>query len=506
MEAPPSMTGQAPSASVACFFQRWPRYGTTGDGPVGSAPPTLCVRNMSSFDGLMVSVSGVRGRVGAGLTPEVVATYAAGFGAWATNAKPGAPIVVGRDSRVSGPLFHRIVLSALESVGCNVIDIGVVPTPTVQLAVEHHHAAGGLAITASHNPVEWNALKFIGSSGLFLNQADSLSFRASTDAGFARATWDRLGRTTHDGDAIKRHIELILGLKYLDIPRIKARRLKVALDCVNGAGAAIMLPLLSALGCEVTAIHTEPNGRFPHNPEPIAENLGDLGALVRKTGADVGLAVDPDVDRLAIVDEFGKPIGEDYTLAFATALVLRKTPGVVVTNLSTSRVVEDAAVAAGQRCVRAPVGEANVAAAMLSEQATIGGEGNGGVILPELHLGRDAPAGAALILQLLAETGKSPSALKAGSPMYEIVKDKLDRPDAPLADVYDALRDAFSDAAVDMQDGLRLSWADRWVHVRPSGTEPIVRVIAEAPTRAEAEELVSRSREPLDALVRAVLR
>ena len=454
----------------------------------------------------MVSVSGVRGRVGAGLTPEVVATYAAGFGAWATGRIPGRPIVVGRDSRVSGPLFHRVVLSALESVGCQVVDIGVVPTPTVQLAVEHHHAAGGLAITASHNPVEWNALKFIGSSGLFLDQADSLGFRAATDAGFARATWDKLGATTVDPDAIRRHLDLVLALKYIDLNAMRARKLKVALDCVRGAGWAIMQPLLLAMGCEITAIHTEPDGRFPHAPEPIPENLGDLSALVRKSGADVGLAVDPDVDRLAIVDELGNAIGEDYTLAFATALVLRKTAGAVVTNLSTSRVVEDAALAAGQRCVRAPVGEANVVSAMQAERAAIGGEGNGGVILPDLHFGRDAPVGAALVLQLLCETGMTPSQLKAASPQYEIVKDKLDRPDAPLGDVYAALRAAFPDGAVDTQDGLRLSWPDRWVHVRPSGTEPIVRVIAEAPTRAAAEKLVSQSREPLDQLVRASAR
>jgi phosphomannomutase len=461
---------------------------------------------MASFEGLMVSVSGVRGRVGAGLTPEVVATYAAGFGAWSIGLMPGRPIVVGRDSRVSGPLFHRVVLSALESVGCDVIDIGVVPTPTVQLAVEHHHAAGGLAITASHNPVEWNALKFIGSSGLFLDQTDSLSFRAATDKGFARASWDRLGRTTVDDGAVKRHLDLILALPYIDREHLRARKLKVALDCVRGAGAPIMLALLSELGCIVEAIHTEADGRFPHAPEPIAENLGDLSELVRKTGADIGLAVDPDVDRLAIVDETGTPLGEDYTLALATALVLRRKPGVVVTNLSTSRVVEDAAVKAGQRCVLAPVGEANVAAVMKAERAVIGGEGNGGVILPELHVGRDAPAGAALVLQLLMETGMTPAQLKSSSPQYEIVKDKLDRPDAPLGDVYAALRAAFPGASVDTQDGLRLSWSDRWVHVRPSGTEPIVRVIAEAPTRAEAELLVSQSREPLDALVRASAR
>jgi phosphomannomutase len=455
---------------------------------------------MSAFDGLMVSVSGIRGRVGEGLVPEVVATYAAGFGAWAASRTPGRPVVVGRDSRVSGPLFHRIVLSALESVGCDVIDIGVVPTPTVQLAVEHHHAAGGLAITASHNPIEWNALKFIGPSGLFLDGEDAAAMRAFTDAGFRRATWDRLGRTTQDDEAVARHLEQILALPYVDVAALRARRFRVALDCVRGAGAPIMLALLDRLGCEVTAIHTETDGRFPREPEPVAENLGELGELVRRTGADIGLAVDPDVDRLALVDETGTPVGEDYTLAFAARLVLRHRPGVLVTNLSTSRVVEDAALDAGQRCVRAPVGEANVAHAMRAEAAVIGGEGNGGVILPELHVGRDAPAGAALVLQLLLETGRTPAQLVAASPRYVIVKDKLPRPSAPLGDVYAALRSEFPDATPDTQDGLRLSWPDRWVHVRPSGTEPIVRVIAEAPTRAGADALVARSRVPLDAL------
>ncbi|MCU0627799.1 MAG: hypothetical protein MUF21_15190 [Gemmatimonadaceae bacterium] len=417
----------------------------------------------------MKSVSGIRGRVGEGLVPEVVATYAAGFGAWALSRTPGRPVVVGRDSRVSGPLFHRIVLSALESVGAHVIDLGVVPTPTVQLAVEHHHAAGGLAITASHNPIEWNALKFVGPSGLFLDSEDAAAMRGYTDGGFPRATWDRLGTTTRDDDAVTRHLDQLLALPYVQVDALRARRFRVALDCVRGAGAPIMLALLDRLGCDVTAIHTEADGRFPREPEPVAENLGELG-------------------------------GEDYTLAFAARLVLRHTPGTLVTNLSTSRVVEDAAVDAGQRCVRAPVGEANVASAMQAERAVIGGEGNGGVILPSLHIGRDAPAGAALVLQLLLETGLTPSQLVARSPRYVIVKDKLPRPAAPLGEVYAALQGEFAEASVDTQDGLRLSWPDRWVHVRPSGTEPIVRVIAEAPTRVQADALVARARVPLDAL------
>ena len=456
-----------------------------------------------AYEGLMVSVSGVRGRVGDALTPEVVSTFAGGFGAWAAGRHASRAIVVGRDSRVSGPMFHRVVLAALQSVGCDVIDIGMAPTPTVQLAVEHHHAAGGLAITASHNPVDWNALKFISSTGLFLDSTEALEMRRSVESGFPRATWDKLGEIQTDDSACDRHIERILALPYLDVDGIRKRGFTIALDCCHGAGATIMPALLERLGCHVTAIGLETDGRFPRSPEPIAENLGDLEQLVARAGADVGLAVDPDVDRLALVSESGKAIGEDWTLALATRVVLRHRAGVVVTNLSTSRVLDDVAERGGSRVIRAPVGEVNVAVRMRSEHSPIGGEGNGGVILPELHLGRDAPVGVALVLQLLLEDARPLSAIVAEYPKYAIVKDKLDRPAGSLAAVYDVLKEAFPEADADMQDGLRLSWPDRWVHVRPSGTEPIVRVIAEAPTAMEAKELISRSRIPLDALARA---
>lgn len=452
-----------------------------------------------STDGLMVSVSGIRGRVGEALTPEIVATYASAFGAWASR-NGNHEVVVGRDSRVSGPMFHRVVLSALQSVGCNVIDIGLTTTPTCQLAVEHHHAAGGLMISASHNPIEWNALKFIGPSGLFLEASEGQAMRALVETGIPRATWDKLGEIRADDRAIARHIERVLAIPYVDVAAIRARKFHVALDCVRGAGAAIMPALLEALGCTVTAINMETDGRFPRPPEPVAENLGELERLVLKSKAAIGFAVDPDVDRLALVSDAGKAIGEDFTLALAARLVLRHRRGPVVTNLSTSRIVEDVAVAAGVPVVRAPVGEVNVAVKMRDEQAAVGGEGNGGVILPEMHLGRDAPVGAALLLQLLHEENRPLSAIVAELPRYVIVKDKLDRPNASLDTVYETLRTAFPDATVDTQDGLRLSWADRWVHVRPSGTEPIVRVIAEAPSDAAAIELVRKSREPLDAL------
>ncbi len=452
-----------------------------------------------AYEGLMVSVSGVRGRVGEALTPEIMAKFAAGFGAWA-RAKAGgkAKIVLGRDSRVSGPMFHPVVIGALQSVGCDIIDLGMAPTPTIQLAVEHHHAAGGLAITASHNPIEWNALKFIGPSGLFLDGAESAEMRAVVDGDIKRATWDELGKVTHDYDAATRHIQAILDLPYIDVEKIRARKFRVALDCVRGAGGAFMPILLEELGCDITAINLETDGRFPRSPEPIAENLGELEQLVKDCGAEIGMAVDPDVDRLALVSEKGKAIGEDYTLALAAKAVLKKKKGVVVTNLSTSRILDDIATEAGARVIRAPVGEVNVATRMRSENSPIGGEGNGGVILADLHLGRDAPAGAALVLQLLADENRTLYEIVGSYPRYIIVKDKLDRPKGSLDAVYAALKEAFPGAEVDTQDGLRLTWADRWVHVRPSGTEPIVRVIAEGPSAEDALKLVKECRVPLD--------
>jgi len=451
-------------------------------------------------DELMVSVSGIRGRVGSSLTPEVVATYAAAFGAWSATRGRSRAIVVGRDSRVSGPMFHRTVIAALQSVGCTTIDIGLTTTPTCQLAVEHHHAAGGLMISASHNPIEWNALKFIAASGLFLDAVEGTEMRASIGTGIRRATWDELGTVEQDDRAVSRHLERVLSIPYVDVAGIRKRKYRVALDCVRGSGSVIVPQLLERLGCTVSAIHMEPDGRFPRSPEPTADNLKELEQLVLGTGSVVGLAVDPDVDRLALVSNEGKAIGEDYTLALAARLVLRHRKGPLVTNLSTSRLLEDVAAEAGVPVKRAPVGEVNVATAMRDMRSPIGGEGNGGVILSEVHLGRDAPVGIALILQLLHEENRPLGAIVASLPRYVIVKDKLDRPKVSLDAVYTALQKAFPTAEADMQDGLRLSWPDRWVHVRPSGTEPIVRVIAEAPTHEGATELVRRSREPLDAL------
>jgi phosphomannomutase len=406
-------------------------------------------------------------------------------------------------------MFAAAATAGLVSVGCDVIDAGLVATPTVQLAVQHHGAAGGLVLTASHNPIEWNALKFVGPDGVFLGaEAVSRVRDLAGDGRLPRADHAGLGQVAPDGRAAERHVAAVLGLHAVTARRIRARRFTVALDTVRGAGGALMPPLLARLGCRVRGINLETDGRFPRAPEPTPERLGDLGALVRRARADIGFAVDPDVDRLAIVDERGRAIGEDYTLAFAVRAVLGKgeggrgkgprrpsprKPPIVACNLSTSLVVDDAARDCGAVMERAPVGEAHVARRMLELGAAIGGEGNGGVMYPALHVGRDAPLAAALVLALLARTGTTVSELVAGAPRYVIVKAQAPR-GAPLEGAYASLRTRFPDAAVDTRDGLRLAWTDRWLHVRPSNTEPIVRLIAEAPTRAGAEALVEEGR------------
>jgi len=456
-------------------------------------------------DTLMVGVSGVRGLVGTDLTPEVIARWAAAFGTWASAGK----IVLGRDARTSGPMFARAATAGLMSVGCEVIDVGLVPTPTVQLAVEHARAAGGIILTASHNPIEWNALKFVGPDGIYLSAEDGARVAELVRTGrIERAGYDALGSVGVDADAVERHLEALLALRGLDVKAIRRRRFRLALDTVRGAGGVVMPELLERLGCRVAAINLQTDGYFPRPPEPLPEHLKPLGALVRRHKADVGIAVDPDVDRLAVVDERGRPIGEDYTLAFAVRAVLGgradpkglppgrgRTGGkkTVVCNLSTSLVVEDAARECGATVVRSPVGEAHVARKIIAMKAAIGGEGNGGVMYPPLHVGRDAPVAAALVLALLAREGKTVSQLVASAPRYAIVKAKVAR-GPKLEPVYEGLRRAFAGTTVDTQDGLRLAWPDRWLHVRPSNTEPIIRLIAEAPTTADAEKLIDEAR------------
>ncbi len=455
----------------------------------------------------MVSVSGVRGRVGAPLTPELVSALAAAFGAFVrleSGHRPvDGPVYVGRDSRTSGPMFVRAVAAGLQSVGVPVIDLGMVPTPTLVLAVGRSGAIGGISVTASHNGAEWNALKLVSAEGVFLDADLSARFRTSlNEQDPERAAWDAIPSVTEDSEAWPRHLEAILALPHIDVPVLRARNMRVAIDCVHGAGGPVMIDLLEALGCSVEGIGMKPDGFFPRDPEPTAANLGDLGALVRDSGAEIGLAVDPDVDRLALVDETGGAMGEDLTLALAAATVLGRTPGPVVTNLSTSQVVEDVARAYGVPLARAPVGEVNVARRMQAENAVVGGEGNGGVILPALHHTRDAPLAAALVLQHIVDEGVSASVAVARWPSYAIVKVKVSFPREALELVFDAMEQDFGAEAVDRTDGLRLTWPARgaWLHVRPSGTEPVVRLIAEAREEEAAHALTDRAARLLDGI------
>jgi phosphomannomutase len=452
--------------------------------------------------GLMVSVSGVRGRVGEGMTVEVVARFAAAFGAYIRekSGKPRPRIVLGRDTRTSGPMFSRIVAGSLQSVGCDVTDIGIAPTPTALHSIAALGADGGIVVTASHNPVEWNALKLASAAGMFLDADEAPLMRAFiNERPLPRAAWDELGSVQEDTGAADRHLQAVLGMRYLDLDALRARRFRVALDCIRGAGAVLLPRLLEELGCEVIGLNLEPDGRFPREPEPVADNLGELEQLVRQSGADIGMATDPDSDRLSLVSNDGHAIGEDFTLALAATLVLQHVPGPVVTNLSTSRLLRDVADRAGVQLHLAPVGEIHVARRMEQVGAVIGGEGNGGVILPDVQYTRDAAVAVALVLQLLLEDGRPLTEILASHERYVIVKDKLPHNAGPLESVYATLEQQLGAPAADRQDGLRLDWPDerRWLHLRASGTEPILRIIAEARSEREAWQLIQQARHAL---------
>jgi phosphomannomutase len=438
---------------------------------------------------LMVSISGLRGEVGSTLTPAVIQKYTLAFGKYVNGRK----VIVGRDSRVSGEYTASIVRGCLIASGCDVIDIGIVPTPTVQLEIEHYKAAGGIAITASHNPIQWNGLKFMGNDGRFLSPAEAEKVYSMADAEESELKeWQGLGKVTMDSQAIGRHIQKVLGISYLDVPAIRKRKFKVVVDSVNGAGGEIIPALLKELGCDVTAINQEQTGRFAHTPEPVPENLVQLCDAVKGNNADVGFAVDPDVDRCAIVDNTGRPIGEEYTLVLAAKLIFSKKMGRMVVNMSTSRASED--IANYYNCMfrRSKVGEINVAEKMIELDAIIGGEGNGGVILPEVHLGRDAPVAAALTLQHLLEFGGTLKDLVLEMPQYVMVKQKVNIEGLYPDIIIEKMIEKYKDQPVDLLDGLKIDFQNSWVHLRKSNTEPIMRVISEAPTKEEAEQLAAR--------------
>jgi phosphomannomutase len=441
--------------------------------------------------GLICGVSGARGVVGEGLDSITAAALGAAFGSFLG----GGTIVLGRDSRISGPVIAGAVESGLRGVGCDVVQIGIVPTPTVQNHVRELGAAGGIAVTASHNPAEWNALKFVAGDGTFLTAtaAEELFRRFDADR-FAHRRYDALGEARDDATAIERHLARILALPILDPKAVAARRLKAVVDAVNGAGGLILPTLLRRLGVTVEEMNCEPTGRFARGPEPTRENLGALAARVRETHAHLGYACDPDVDRLSLVTGAGEPLGEEMTLALAVDFVLEHAGGGdVVTNVSTSMAIEEVAARHRGRVHRTAVGEANVVEKIRALGAVIGGEGNGGVIYPALGLMRDASVAAALVTQALAG-GSSLAELATKVPRFAILKAKLPAGSADLEAVGRGLLAAAPGGTLDRTDGVKVRWADRWVHLRSSNTEPIMRLIAEARTPAEASELLDRAR------------
>jgi len=444
---------------------------------------------------LMRSVSGIRGIVGEGLTPESLVSHVNSF----AQAVGRGKVLVGRDTRDSGPAVEELVCAILAFSGCDAVKLGIATTPTVEMAVlKDSQAVGGIILTASHNPMEWNALKFLDKEGLFLGPDEVRALLGRVDR--HETSWvrhDGLGAVRTGQDADDLHIDAVLELPHLDVPAIRARKFRVACDCVNGAAYRIAPALLERLGCEVFPLHVIPDGRFPRGAEPVPEALGILSETVRKHHCDLGLAFDPDGDRLALVDDTGAPMGEEATLALCVRHILSVTPGDIALNLSTSRMSEDLAAKAGVRCLRTAVGEIHVAKAMLREGCVVGGEGNGGLILPALHPGRDGILATAVVLALMAATGRKSSTLSSELPRYGMIKTKFSLEGKSLSSAIHALKTKFADAKLDETDGLRLSWSDSWLHVRASNTEPILRAIAEAPTVDRARELCRAAEEVL---------
>ncbi len=443
----------------------------------------------------MLSISGMRGLVGRSITPTVVARYAAAFGSWlkADRGTASPAVVLGRDSRPSGQMYEHAAAAGLISVGCRVTRVGILSTPGVAIMGQHLTADGGMVITASHNPMPWNGLKPLRHDGVAPppQAVNQIIARFETDD-VDHVAVDHLHALTDDDTGVRVHGDRVAAL--VDVDLIRRAKLKVVVDSVHGAGGEEAADLLTQLGVQTVHLYKEPTGRFPHVPEPTRENLTELCDVVKHQHADVGFAQDPDADRLAIVDNLGQYIGEEYTLALCAMHKLR--PGdVAVANLSTSRMLDDIAAAAGATVVRTPVGEANVAHGMRQHHADLGGEGNGGIIWRPVSQVRDSLIGMAFILEMLAARQQPLTQLVAATPAYAIVKDKLELPDRDAADPVLAWTAAhYRHEKVDTQDGVRVDWPDRWVHVRPSNTEPILRIIAEAQTAPAAAELIQHVR------------
>jgi phosphomannomutase len=450
---------------------------------------------------LIKSISGIRGTIGGkpgdGLTPFDIVKFTSAYGLWLLerNNNAACKVVIGRDARISGAMVSGLVSSTLCGLGIDVIDTGLSTTPTVEMAVPFHSAQGGIILTASHNPKQWNALKLLNEKGEFISAADGEALlQIAEQESFRYAEVNHLGKVSTDQQSIARHIEAILALPMVDRKAIAAKKFKVAIDCVNSTGGIAVPALLRALGVEeIVELYCMPDGNFPHNPEPLPENLTEISKEVVKKKAHLGLVVDPDVDRLAIVCEDGEMFGEEYTLVAVADYVLQQKKGNTVSNLSSTRALRDITEKNGGTYSAAAVGEVNVVEMMKKTNAVIGGEGNGGVILPDLHYGRDALAGIALFLSLLAKSGKSCSMLRATYPDYFISKNKIElTPETDVTEILERIREKYSKHPVNTIDGVKIEFDKEWVHLRRSNTEPIIRIYSESQSLTTANNLAGK--------------
>lgn len=450
---------------------------------------------------LIKSISGIRGTIGGkageNLTPLDIVKFSAAFGMWIKKEKATAKIVIGRDARISGEMVSSLVSSTLQGLGIDVIDLGLSTTPTVEIAVPLENANGGIILTASHNPAQWNALKLLNEKGEFISGADGeemLAMAESEDFDFAPVT--KLGRYEKRDGYLQKHIDMILKLPLVDVPAVRNRGFKVVVDAVNSSGGIAVPMLLRSMGVMVKEIHCEPTGHFAHNPEPLPENLMDISREIQKGKYDLGIVVDPDVDRLAIMCEDGTPFGEEYTLVAVADYILSSDPeqkGNTVSNLSSTRALRDITEKAGGRYFASAVGEVNVVAMMKEVNAVIGGEGNGGIIYPELHYGRDALVGIALFLTHLAKLNLTPLRLKSRYPGYHISKNKIELTrDINVDKVLDAVRKKYKKQPIDTTDGVKIEFDREWVHLRKSNTEPIIRIYSESDMEVKAENLARK--------------
>lgn len=447
---------------------------------------------------LIKSISGIRGTIGGGvgdgLSPLDIVKFTS---AYATLIKRNSKaekckIVVGRDARISGDMVKNIVCGTLMGMGCDVVNIGLASTPTTEIAVTMENAQGGIIITASHNPKQWNALKLLNEHGEFLNQEEGNEvLKIAANESFDYALVDDLGSYREDDTYNEKHIDSVLALKLVDVEAIRKAGFSVAIDCVNSVGGIILPVLLKRLGVKhIEELYCDPSGNFQHNPEPLEKNLGDIMKLMKKGGIDVAFVVDPDVDRLAMICEDGKMYGEEYTLVTVADYVLKHTPGNTVSNLSSTRALRDVTSKYGKEYNASAVGEVNVVSKMKQTNAVIGGEGNGGIIYPEAHYGRDALVGIALFLSHLAHEGKKVSELRATYPEYFIAKNRIDlTPDTDVDAILEKVKELYKDENINDIDGVKIDFPDKWVHLRKSNTEPIIRVYSEAKSMEEADEI-----------------